>query len=284
MQKKNTLQPSFVENVTFGGSVPTVGTLKYKGETYITYKFTGTGTITLSASGKPARGFCLVIGGGGAGGAYCGGGGGAGGYQSQAILIVPGYTYSATIGAGGAASFQSFGQNGTASAFYGPSPGTAFDVNVNGGQGGGTNFNPLGWPPTATTNTGGASAYLGTREGSFAGGAAATTFNYYPGGGGGGTSAAGSNASGNNGGDGGAGTVWLDGIERAGGGGGGTQESGVYAHGIGKGGGGNGNMAVTGLPGTPNTGGGGGGNAYTTASTKGGLGGSGVVILAIVKD
>lgn len=80
--------------------VPPVA-VTYNNVVYSTYTFTGSGT--LSGLSKEVNALVLVVGGGASGGSYLGGGGGAGGVIQGAMKLQSGITYTATVGAGGAA-------------------------------------------------------------------------------------------------------------------------------------------------------------------------------------
>lgn len=254
----------------------------------------------------------LVVGGGGGGGFDGGGGGGAGGYRSSVIgessgggssaentiSVIPGTSYTVTVGAGGtAATSASGGQTvGGNSVFasitslgggWGANgiPGGPGPTGQVGGSGGGGAGRTAG-----VTHAGGA----GTANQGYAGGSgihiSGKTSN---GGGGGGASEVGANMvwTGSNptpGGDGGDGVSSnIDGTPtyRAGGGGGGANNdagnTGAGGTG-GLGGGGNGVRSGTAGPGTANTGGGGGGG-YRIGGA-GAAGGSGVVIIRYEGD
>jgi hypothetical protein len=210
----------------------------------------------------------LVVGGGGGGG-YAGGGGGGGFLQGTRALI-PGTTYSITVGDGGIGlgypDGPTQGQNSVFSdivAIGGGSGGYEDGVAGNGGSGGGGSA----YGPTAY---GEGTPGQGNRGGL---GAAAAG-----GGGGGGAGETGYNGSppwfGGNGGNGLPSSITGTELYYAGGGGGGYYDpDGTYGSG-GFGGGGAGDDT----PGEPNTGGGGGGYG---SSIGGANGGSGVVILSI---
>ena len=235
--------------------------------------------------------FLVVAGGGGAGGG-CGsrGGGGAGagglrtsfgstsggGSSAESNITLASGTYTITIGTGG-----STGSNCNAG-------GTGNDSSITGlvtitSDGG-------GYSGSGTLGGGGAGGSGGS---GYDGGGAATANQGYPGirslfnstywaGGGGGAASQGNTVQDN--GNGGAG-LQVNGTFYAGGGG--TGQSNLYGSGDGgTGGGGDGqnlNFYTTPCDGDVNTGGGAGGGTYTTSgvpgTTRGGQGGSGVVIL-----
>jgi hypothetical protein len=233
---------------------PTTSTYTESSINYKTYRFTGSGSITLSQGGLVD---VMVIGGGGGGASAYGGGGGASLIREDSVYLSSG-SHTITIGAGGAE-----GVNGSYS---------SIDVGVNtylimavGGGGGNT---PGGY------NGGHAALGLDTTNFGKLGGAGATN----SGGGGGGNSGAGSNSTTNFGGAGGAGVsnTFATGssVGYCGGGGGGGYSGGGAGGGSG---GGDGGTNVGGSGGTPNTGGGGGGR--WTGGT--GSGGSGLVVVRV---
>lgn len=118
-------------------------------------KVAGTATFTVPAGVYRVR--IRVWGGGGGGGGAgvgvgAGGGGGAGGYAEGIFSVIPGQTYTVTVGAGGAggssASGTSGGSGGTTSVVGG-----SISIQATGG-GGGQLVNPsfAGGPPGAGTN------------------------------------------------------------------------------------------------------------------------------------
>ena len=153
-------------------------------------------------------------GGGGAGGgtqgvvsgaiARSGGGGGGGGFIRSTVTVVPGTTYTITVGAGGAKVVRGSGNNGGDSKF-----GTV--VTANGGKGGIIGFNTSG---AAKYGAGGAGGLGGTVTGGtgtqlYNGGAGSvgTINNSGPGGGGAGNGGSGGSATSNVEGVGGAGSI-----------------------------------------------------------------------------
>jgi len=255
------------------------------------HKFTSSGSLYPTSAGVFTVN-TLVQAGGGAGGAvynysayqFCGGGGGAGGCRvTTGVSIVPGITYTVTVGSGG----TPISPQGHDSSFKGI-------VSKGGGYGG-------------TTGAGGTGGGTGGSGGGGAG---------YPGGTGGGTGISGQGYNGADGqlyydydyeqdttGDGGGGgglsgsyttyfynggpgtlqTISGSSVTYAGGGGGGLVGSPSGGNGgSGGGGAGGGYSYPNGTNGSPNTGGGGGGaSSYggSGASGTAGNGGSGIVII-----
>ena len=240
---------------------PTTGDMRYNST--LSYVEVYTGTDWVSVGGNYAAYFLAIAGGGGGNGT---GGGGAGGYIENASVLIPGTTYTITIGAGGAAGAN--GSNTTGLGVTAIGGGTAA---TNGGSGGGavyTNASVVGSGTSQQGNAGG----IGNYE---------SGPNYCSGGAGGGANAVGGagtagGRTGGNGGEGGntpiAGTLtpWA-----GGGGGGATGNNYLGASSGGVGGGGSGNN-TTGAAGSVNTGGGGGGGG-----SAGGAGGSGLFIMSI---
>lgn len=231
----------------------------------------------------------VVAGGGGA----TGGGGGAGGVIQTTLNLVPGTSYTITVGAGGAGTNYptpgTIGANGGSSIITGQTistftaiggggagkwgPGGTGNPGQSGGSGGGAGANTtLGGSPSV----GGA----GTTGQGFAGGSTPNVSGS-PAGGGGGAGAVGANgvnpgtAAGGNGGVGISSSITGTAVFYAGGGGGASNST----QGTGGSGGGGNAALTTGGAGTVNTGGGGGGASGSPAT--GGNGGSGVVILSI---
>ena len=221
----------------------------------------------------------LVVAGGGGGGVYIGGGGGSGGLLSGSnVLMIPGSTYTITIGAGGSggASYSVAGGQGSNSVFGS----IATAIGGGGGAGGGTT--PATSGGSGGGAAGGAAAGSGTVGQGNNGGPAANG----GGSGGGGSGAAGGSPTSYGasapGGNGTSSSISGSAVTYAGGGGGGSY-SGYGGGGAGGSGGGgagsNGATAVSATAGTANTGGGGGGTGYISGY-PGGSGGSGVVIIA----
>lgn len=229
----------------------------------------------------------LVVAGGGAGAQAsgstngCGGGGGAGGLLTTTTLLVPGTSYTVTVGAGGAAvtgsgSVNGAGNNGSNSSISGVA--TA----IGGGGGGAGSANPAGNGGSGGGNYAGYNG-SGTSGQGYAGGGSAVGSNAI--GGGGGASAVGQDGSGTLSGNGGAGTassISGSSVTYAGGGGGGGSFSVSPSISGGAGGGGaGGGYRATGTSGTANTGGGGGASgAGDGQAVTSGAGGSGIVIIS----
>ena len=256
--------------------------------------------------------YLVIAGGGGGAGARGGGagGGGAGGYlnsyasensgDGSATLtkakILPGNSYTVTVGAGGAGgtnAYNSVGSTGSNSVFDtvvavggGGGSGSGSAIPTRGGSGGGAGANLYAghyndqslakyYRPADGTigqgNRGGYPIQIGVN-------------NSVPGGGGGGSGGNGgngvSNSKGGDGGNGTASSITGTSVTRAGGGGAGGEDT--ATGGTGQGGGGNGaaDGDDPGISATANTGGGGGGASSThTNAYTGGTGGSGLVIL-----
>ena len=234
---------------------------------------------------------CLLVGGGGAGGTSMGGGGGGGGVleiNGLNAVFASGETISFTVGVGGKPSTESGqrrGGNGgdtvlisggmTAYIAKGGGGGAGYDsgyrTGASGGSGGG--------------GTCGSAGGSGVEGQGYAGGAAGSEGRS---GGGGGAGEPGHTYTTDpvRSGDGGAGrasSITGEEVYYGGGGGGGgsPQNYGAAIPGDGGiGGGGNGARTGAGYNGTDGLGGGGGGGGWTGGSTRGGSGGSGVVILA----
>lgn len=241
----------------------------------------------------------LVIAGGGGGASDLGGGGGAGGYRTSygtsgqnssaegALQLLPGTSYTVTVGAGGAGGINQApsasapavaGSNSVFSTVESTGGGPGDSVSSAGGSGGsgggGGGRSGSGGGGSGTSNQGfdggGGSALAGNDTGSGGGGGA------------GGSGATGQTGVGGNGGPGIASTITGSSVTRAGGGGGGADDrtGSPTAGSGGAGGGGNGcsTTACAATSGSANSGGGGGGSA-TGAQNSGGNGGSGVVII-----
>jgi hypothetical protein len=206
-------------------------------------------------------------GGSGPGGSSGGGGGGAGGLLANSTSVVPGTTYTITVGAGGAGTTTAprdgfAGSNTTAFSLTdsggGPRGGTG--VGQTGGSGG-------GGASYAGNNAGGA----GTAGQGFDGATAPGGGSFLSGGGGG----AGQAGQGGNGGNGAVSTITGSSVTYAGGGGGAAYPSGGGTGG--SGGGGNGGAGAA----TAFTGSGGGGQSNGGGS---GSGASGIVIISVPTD
>lgn len=230
----------------------------------------------------------LIAAGGGGGGSIAtttqGGGGGAGGFLSTSgLTIMPGVSYTVSIGSGGSGGVgTTAGTNGGNATFAGlTAVGGGF-----GGAYGSLSGNPGGsggGGGTPTTGYGSGTSGQGNRGGQATGYGASSPA---AGGGGGGANGIGTDGSGGSGGPGGSGlSSSLSGssVTYAGGGGGGgygsggTGGTGGGANGAGGSGGANGNNGGT------NLGGGGGGSTAAApgpANWTGGNGGSGLLIVS----
>jgi len=246
-------------------------------------------------AGAYAVNYIVVGGGGGGGSSGSGGGGGAGGLLASNLSLVPGTTYTVTVGAGGVAGVYNTvvptqGSNSVFSTLTAVGGGRGGYWTINnggdGGSGGGSGGGVAGTGGAATSGQG------------FAGGNATGGANYGSGGGGG-AGAVGGNGSTSVGGAGGVGATTTlittaqatsatvgqvvgSSVFFAGGGGGGL----YYAAGGvgGNGGGGNANLSSgqAGNAALANTGGGGGGGGSNGSNLPaGGAGGSGCVILSV---
>jgi hypothetical protein len=282
---------SFVAGSTFtlygvsNGVKATGGTLTVAGG-YAYHTFTSTGSFLPSQQIKGAE--ILAVAGGGGGGSSntnSHAGGGAGGVlYSNSVTLNAGNTYTALVGAGGAASISDNGGDlpGSSSVFFNISPIGGGKTQGNGGSGGGSRT--LGQSAGLGTVGQGNNGGLGNNVSSPASGRAS--------GGGGGAGAIGGNA--DNSGTGGVGgigtstyTTWHSitgtgvlsgGVYYVAGGGGGGGNTSAGLGGIGGGGNGGGGSG-TGGTGTANTGGGGGGGANPNGANSGGAGGSGLIIV-----
>ncbi len=232
--------------------------------TFTTTSFTTTGATTWTAPAYVTTvEYLVVAGGGGGGGGYDtggGGGGGAGMVRSGSLSVSPGNTYSVEVGAGGAASTNTY------NAPVNPIRET------NGGPGGDSIF-------ASITSLGGDYGRASRiQEGNSGGGGAAQNGSI--------ASGLGGKGGGSNGGGGGGGGVSASGGSKsgatAGAGGAGISSSisgSTITYGVG-GNGANGGVLTTGTTGTANRGNGGGaGGAGAGAARNGGAGGSGIVIL-----
>ena len=268
---------------------------------YAVFTFTTTGTMSINfTSSVPNSSFSaqfLLVAGGGSGGTAnslfnCAGGGGAGGVAIGSMTLSKNTTYTCTVGAGATTSAT----NGANSSITNPSSqsllvygggGGARDIAAsNGGSGGGatangtsTNYLNKGSAVTGTNTIGATVTFYGNAGGI----SRASAGNAAGGGGGGGAGAVGGNAgAGGNtdqAGAGGNGTTWTFNSTVYGGGGGGGQASNGYpVPPGGTGGGGNGALAFTNATSGTNGRGGGGGGGY---GADFGLGGNGIIIVAI---
>ena len=223
--------------------------------------FTDIGSTSwVAPSGVTELNYLVVGGGGGGGNGFDtgGGGGGAGGMVLTGTLnVIPGQSYSVTVGRGGIG-----GENIRSNRSGGAGNNSVFQtITAFGGPGGGGSR-------SGGTGSGG-SAQVGTSNAPTggAGGGNGSSSVRGSGGGGGGAAGNGGNGSSASGGSGGAGVN--------------SAISGVSTfYGVG-GKGAKGNASTTGLVATSNTGNGGGaGGARSSSSRPGGNGGSGVVILS----
>jgi len=306
-----------------GSTIDQAGTISIGGPvlggwTIVTFKTTGSGTITFTNISSPIEAKYLVVAGGG-GGASLFGGGGAGGFR-EGKQNISSSSYNVTVGAGGAGGYEPTTSDPTKHGFDG-SP-SLFDsiqsaggggggnarVGANGGSGGGGGD----WSGVAYAGGIGNTPSVSPSQGANGGGVAASGVDAGAGGGGGGgpSGLVGGQGSASGGGNGGNGTTTTiiptslattlsvgqvsgSNLYFAGGGGGGcwfgggavgTAKAGLG----GLGGGAAGPQATrSSLPaGDPsgndasgNTGGGGSGSTRSTFPAQGGNGGSGVVIL-----
>lgn len=146
---------------------PTKNNYTLNGVNYVSFTFTGTGTIKLL---KETTVSVLCVGGGGSGGTASGqgGGGGAGGFIEQTSTVAKDETLYVTVGAGGAApnSNNSIGSQGTSSSVAYSSSITAYG----GGYGAAyqSGPGPTTYPATSVGSGGGGidRAYGGQRVGS----------------------------------------------------------------------------------------------------------------------
>jgi hypothetical protein len=247
--------------------------------------FTTTGSSTWIAPVGVTSVNYLVVAGGGAGGSAGptmydsgSGGGGAGGVANGSLVIIPGTSYTLTVGTGGTGSSgRTRGANGSNSVFAtitaigggGGAPGVAGSNGAAGGSGGGSSVSGIGG--AATPGQG------------FAGGSSTTS----SGAGGGGATGAGSASPNNRGGDGGAGfpsSISGSPVIYAGGGGGGAYSGSPGPGGTGGssigGDGGTNNSNGSNATGYGSGGGGSGGTYNTTGTLSGGSGSQGIVILS----
>lgn len=233
---------------------PTITTVNGKS----LYKYTGSGSITISSAGRVS----IVVQAGGGGGRQSGNGSGGGGggsliatSKATVSVYLPVGTYTVNVGAGGAQ-----GVNGADSYFGSYYAGGGGGGSTSGATGGGS----LTVTPNQPTTVGGQQG----KAGGAGDGATAA-------GGGGGVLVAGTNGASSTGGNGGAGvsdTIEGSSVTRGGGGGG----WGATTGGTGGAGGGGAGSTTAGASGTVNSGGGGGGGGSVNAL---GLGGSGVVLI-----
>jgi hypothetical protein len=259
----------------------------------VTQTFTNVGTMAWIAPAGVTRVEALVVGGGGGGGNRFGGGGGAGGLvYNSSYLVVPGRSYTITVGDGGSGGTSNSvrGSSGSNSvfdrlvAFGGGGGASESQAALSGGSGGGGSYaTPTAGTGTALQGNAGGTGRDGPRANGGGGGAGSGGYGL-------GTRA--------NGGDGL--PLSISGETRYYAGGGGGADNRIDSAGFGSppygiggsGGGGNGGGGESsgqcdskpgqGEDGLANTGGGGGGGAYNpvpATGRNGGNGGSGIVIL-----
>ena len=263
---------------------PTLGTVVSGADTFITYSYTGDGSITFSDAGLVD---VLVLSGGGGGGGgsnanQAGGGGGAGGFLRSPTVLVSAGTVTIDVGAGGAGGVTPAvnASSGEQSSF-----GAILATPRGGGGIGGTSALPIDGCSGggAGNNAGpgnGVFPLIGNNGGTFF--TSATTV-LKASGGGGGQTAAGSNGANSAGGNGGAGAssdITGSTLFYAGGGGGGARQGTAGSGGSSVGG--NGGLDAVGGNATANRGSGGGGAGGSgTTNLAGGNGSAGVVIVRV---
>jgi hypothetical protein len=269
---------------------PAVGMMRYNTTTGYFEVYVGSSWQYLSTNIYTIPIDFLVIGGGAGGGGYIGGGGGAGGLlEATSYALVPGTTYTITIGAGGSGgSGSTAGSNGSNSVFnttfigVGGGGGGRGTVGSNGGSGGGGGYGFLAGGSSTQTSPSGSTGYGfagGAGNGYVSGGNPATSGG---GGGAGGAGVTGNNSTGGNGGSSRNSSITGSAIAYAGGGGGGGgfPDASITGGSGGGGGAGAGGTSTAGGDATANTGSGGGGGS--NANATGGNGGSGVTILRVL--
>ena len=238
--------------------------------------FTTTGTTSWTApTGVTSVNYLVVAGGGG--GAYAGGGG-AGGMRTGTIPVVPGVSYTVTVGAGGT------GGTGFADNALKGSDSVFGSITSTGGGAGNLSYASLSAKNSGGSGGAGGIGTTSSGSGTAGQGNAGGVGDASNAGGGGGAGAAGGNASGGFSGNGGAGSassISGTSVTYAGGGGGGCSSNSNTNFGSGGSGGGGSSSTLNGSAGTANTGGGGGGASYNGSTFgNGGAGGSGIVILS----
>ena len=278
---------------------PTAGMVRYNSTNaeYEVYQSSSWRALTTQSTGQYYVSYLVAAGGGGGGSSGSGGGGGAGGVSTgSTLLLVPGTTYTATIGSGGVGSVygsstvSTAGGNSSFSSITALGGGRGGDWSVGSGGDGGSGGGASGG--------GAASGGSGTSGQGSAGGSAPGGANYGSGGGGG-AGAVGTAGSGSAGGVGGVGSVTTlitttqatsasvgqvvsSSVYFGGGGGGGIYYAAGGIGGSGGGGNANAGSGQTGSAGTTNTsGGGGGGGSNGSNLPAGGAGGSGCVIISV---
>ena len=260
-------------------------------------------SVTTSGNFTPATNLSveyLVVAGGGGGGFSNAGGGGAGGYLANGtknLSLNAGTSYTISVGAGGTGGENGqMGTNGGNSSIVGSDITDVISIGGGrGGQGGGNSSDQNG----QAGGSGGGGYYNGGNGGAptagqgYIGGGQTTSSPNHGAGGGGGASEAGEAGTNNKGGDGGDGVandITGSSVTYAGGGGGSSDQTTSAAGNAGAGGGGEGaskdNNSDSYCDATVNTGGGGGAH-YKSGSgsasvTRGGHGGSGIVVLRYV--
>jgi hypothetical protein len=271
----NDAHSTYEPGTTVDGTLTSTVTLVQPSTTYLTNTW-GTPTLSSSITSNTYPASYLIAAGGAGGGFNYGGGGGAGVVLASSLQLVPGTTYTVTVGSGGTGSTTSAtGTNGSDSLIT-----TALLLTAAGGGTGGSQSNP-----TSITGDNGGNGGGGAQNGvggtgisgqGFNGG---TSNNASAGAGGGGSGGVGQANSTTTGGAGGIGTVssitGSSATYASGGGAGGVTGG---AGGASGGGGAGGSTSAAGTAGTVNTGGGGGGGA---SAANGGAGGSGVVFISV---
>ena len=247
------------------------------------------GGFNVSPVGNYSIEYLSVAGGGGGGSGYESSGGGAGGFLAGTTTIVPGTTYTITIGAGGAGVpgstigwLNQRAASGTDTSF------SSLILSIGGGGGASTSSGSGASGGSGGGGARGGSGGVGTVGQGNSGGISYTGGPNYGGAGGGGASAAGTNGGSTGAGSGGAGlssSISGSTTYYAGGGGGCVYAGGSGgAGGNGGGGAGGAGFLNVGTSGTTNSGGGagaGGGddNQSPSYARAGGNGGSGIFIL-----
>ena len=258
---------------------------------YKIHTFTTSGTFTVFSGGEIDY---LIVAGGGAGATTDGGGGGAGGVVYGTMNVQAG-DYDITRGNGGASvnSNDSAGLSGSNSTALGFTAiggggggvdrhgGTGNQGPKSGGSGGGggsrqgTTSSSTYWGGASSTQNSTGSTGYGNNGGDGVGEASTPSSTRYSGGGGGAGEAGKDGSDSSDRGGGGDGIEWPSGSGTYYGGGGGGGHNNVGQGG--QGGGGNGSSGGSTTAGAANTGGGGGGGG--NGHTRGGAGGTGIVII-----
>ena len=264
----------------------TIGEYESGGTVYRTHTFTNSGTLEVSSAPPTAEVDYLVIAGGGSGSSRQGaGGGGAGGMRSGSGLPISNQDYTVTVGAGGVGGDSNGPYDGTSgvNSIFSTITSTgggngALGGGVAGGSGGGSGRSSGG----AVGGAGNSGGYT-PPEGNPGGRGASNSAGGGGGAGGSGVDAVADTSSGN-GGNGAISSITGTSVTYAGGGGGAGHAAQSVTGGTGgPGGGGDGSngAAQSGGNGAAALGAGGGGGDYspTFGVTKGGNGGSGIVIV-----